>query len=172
MAISLYEATIERFLQNLEGAAGVLKKGREHFTAAGTDLAEIADARLWDDMLPLSFQVVSIGHHSLGAIEGVKRGVFSPPPRAQHSYDDLEKIIADTKAGLSALSPADVEALADQPMMFKAGERELHFDGASFLLSFSLPNFYFHATTAYDILRSRGAPLGKRDYIGKPRFAA
>jgi hypothetical protein len=171
MAISLYEASAERFLQSLEATAGILKKGREHFAAAGTDLNEVVGYRLWEDMLPLSFQISSLKHHSLSAIEGAKGGLVGPSPRGQHSYDDLEKIIADTQTGLAALKPGDVDALTDQPVMFKAGDREMHFTGAGFLLSFSLPNFYFHATTAYDILRSKGVPLGKRDYMGKPRFA-
>ena len=172
MAISLYEATVERFLQNLEGAAGVLAKGREHFTAAGVDLNDIAQHRFWEDMQPLSFQIVSVGHHSLGAIEGVKKGLFGPPSRDLKTYDEMEAIIANARAALAALSPADVEAMAAKPLLFKAGEREMKFEGAGFLLSFSLPNFYFHAATAYDILRSKGVPLGKRDYMGKPRFAA
>ncbi|MEJ0022287.1 MAG: DUF1993 domain-containing protein [Alphaproteobacteria bacterium] len=172
MAVSLYEASVERFLQNLEGAAGVLKKGREHFTAAGTDLNEIAQHRFWEDMQPLSFQVVSVAHHSIGAIEGVKSGQFGPPPRDLRSYDDLETIVSDASARLSAFKPGEIDALADQPLVFKAGPREMRFTGAGFLLSFSLPNFYFHAATAYDILRSKGVPLGKRDYMGKPRFAA
>ena len=140
--------------------------------ATGLDLQEIAEARLWDDMLPFSFQIVSVVHHSQGAVEGVLKGVFSPSSREMVGYDDLEARVAEARDWLSALDPDDIEALADRDMMFKAGERVVPFTGAGFLLSFSLPNFYFHAATAYDILRSKGAPLGKRDYMGQLKTRA
>jgi hypothetical protein len=171
MTISLYDATVDRFNQGLEGIANVLEKGRAHYTEKGMTLSDALDARLWPDMLPLSFQIVSVAHHSLGAINGAKAGVFSPLRREISAYDELEAIVADTRAALAKITPDEVDALTDKPMMFKAGERQMNFTGANFLLSFSLPNFYFHATTAYDILRAKGVPLGKRDYIGRPRIS-
>jgi hypothetical protein len=171
MTISLYDATVDRFSQGLEGVANVLEKGRAHYTEKGLDLGEACASCLWPDMLPLSFQIVSVAHHSLGALNGAKAGVFAPFRRDISGYDELETIVADTRAALAKVTPDEVDALTHKPMMFKAGERQMNFTVANFLLSFSLPNFYFHATTAYDILRAKGTPLGKRDYMGRPRMA-
>ena len=127
--------------------------------------------RLRDDMMPLHFQVVSVAHHSRGAMQGLERGTFSPPSfELDKSYAELQELIEEAKAYLTALDPEKVEALADESVVFKLGEREIPFTNRNFLLSFSLPNFYFHATTTYDILRTLGVPLGKRDFLGKMKM--
>jgi hypothetical protein len=171
MAISLYDVSVTSFLQSLGGVAGYLDRGLSHCQDNNIDPQEIVDARLCPDMLPFWFQIVSVAHHSLGAIEGVKEGVFSPsggtPP---FSYADLQKMVADAIAALKALDPAEVNALEGGDMIFQFGERKLPFTAEGFLLSFSTPNLHFHATTAYDILRAKGVPLGKRDYMGPLRF--
>ena len=76
-------------------------------------------------------------------------------------------LVADTQKALSALTPEAVNGLAGRDVAFHLGERQLPFTAEGFLMSFSLPNFYFHATTAYDILRTHGVPLGKRDFMGR-----
>ena len=172
MATSLYEATVERFVQALGGIDGFLTKGLAHCSANGIDPNEIVEARLWGDMLPFSYQIVAAAHHSLGAIEGVKQGRFSPPHQEARSYAELQTLVATTRAALQGLARDEVNALEGRALVFKAGEREIPFLAEGFLLSFSLPNFYFHATTAYDILRSRGVPLGKRDFTGPLRIKA
>jgi hypothetical protein len=167
MAIPLYEATVERFVQTLGGVEGFLARGLAHCADKGIDPEEIVETRLWDDMLPFSFQIVSVVHHSLGAIEGVKLGVFSPPHRQTRGYGALQTLVSEAREALQGLTRDEVDALEGKPLVFKAGERELPFLAEGFLLSFSLPNFYFHAATAYDILRSKGFPLGKRDFTGQ-----
>ena len=172
MAISLYDVTVGRFLQTLGAVSGVLERGRAHCSENNLDPDEVARSRLWSDMLPFSFQIVSVAHHSTGAIEGVRRGAFSPPDRAERTYAELQTLIADTLATLQQLSPGDVDGLEGRELVFSAGERRIPFIAQDFLLSFSLPNFYFHATTAYDILRSKGVALGKRDYLGQLKVKA
>ncbi len=171
MATSLYDLSVTCFLQTLSGVAAVLDRGLAHCTDNGVDPAEIVDTRLFADMLPFRFQVQSVAHHSLGAIEGVKQGLFSPgtnlPP---HSYADLQKLVADTRAALQQLSPDDINALEGKDVAFQFRDFKMPFTAEGFLLSFSLPNLHFHATTAYDILRSKGVPLGKRDYMGPLRL--
>ena len=101
----------------------------------------------------------------------MKSGVFKPPsPKPPHSYEQLQATVTDTIAALNALSPAEVNALEGKDVVFEFGKMKLPFTTTGFLFSFSLPNFYFHATTAYDILRSKGAPLGKRDFMGSMRM--
>jgi hypothetical protein len=78
--------------------------------------------------------------------------------------------MANTVSELKQLTPEAIDALADKDLMFELGELKLPFAAADFILSFSLPNFFFHATTAYDILRTHGVPLGKADFMGPLRF--
>ncbi len=173
MAISLYDATVVSFLQTVGAARGFLKKGAEHAQANGIALADIVETRLTPDMLPFRFQAICIAHHTQGAIEGVKAGVFAPPSGGDGlDYAGLQKLVDDAHAYLSGLVPADVNALEGKDVAFKLGPNTMPFVAEGFLLSFSLPNLHFHATTAYDILRMKGAPIGKRDYMGRPRLKA
>lgn len=171
MAITLHDATVRSFLQILGGVSGYLEKGRAHVAGAGGDPESLVEARLIDDMWPLRGQVIATVHHSCGAVAGVKAGVFRPPSwDAKYDYAGLQKLVADAIVELSALSPDEVNALEDQDLVFELGPRQMPFRGADFLLSMSMPNFQFHATTGYDVLRAQGVPLGKRDYMGAPRL--
>jgi len=171
MSVSLYDVSVGTYLQVLGGVAGFLDKGAAHCQAKGIDLKEVVETRLYPDMLPFRFQVISVAHHSLGAIKGVQAGVFTPPSGpADADYATLQKLIADTRAELQKLDRKAVEALQGKDVVFQLGERKMPFIAENFLLTFSLPNFYFHATTAYDILRMKGTPIGKRDFMGMPRM--
>ena len=172
MAISLYDATVAAWLQIARAMAGCLDKGLAHCREKGVDPEELTQARLYTDMMPLAFQIELVNHHSLPAIQGCKTGLFKPPPLtfATLNYAGLQTMIADTIAGLAAITPGEVNALEGRDVTFVAGERTMHYGMEDFLLSFSLPNFYFHATTAYDILRAKGVAVGKRDFLGATRL--
>ncbi len=171
MPASFYDLSVATYLQTVDAVGGFLAKGLDYCQGCGSDSAKFVEARLAEDMLPLRFQIISVAHHSLGAIEGMKKGVFSPPGRAETlDYAGLQKLMADTSEGLRKLSREEVEALAGRDIIFQIGDRKVPFTTDNFLLSFSLPNFYFHATTAYDILRTNGVPLGKRDFLGRMRI--
>ena len=173
MSFSFHEVSIDSYLQVLEGVAGVLDKGASHAVEAGIDLQQVVMTRLRDDMMPFHFQVVSVAHHSWGAIQGFREGCFSPPSfELDKAYADLQSLVAEARDRLAAVDRAEVEALAEKSIIFKLGKREIPFTNRNFLLSFSLPNFYFHATTTYDILRMLGVPLGKMDFIGPMRIGA
>ena len=168
MTFSLYDATVANYLQMLGAVGGFLEKSLSHFRDKGVDPAEIVDARLTADMLPLRFQIVSVVHHSRGAIEAAKNGVFTPSSgKPDLDYAALQALVTEARAELSVLTPETVNALVGRDVTFRFGERALPFTAEGFLMSFSLPNFFFHATTAYDILRHKGAPLGKRDFMGR-----
>ena len=168
MAFSLYDASVANYLQTLGAVGGFLEKSLTHFREKGVDPAELVESRLTSDMAPLRFQIVSVAHHSRGAMEAAKNGVFVPPSGKTHmNYAALQALVTETHHELSALTPESVDALIGREVIFKVGERALPFTAEGFLMSFSLPNFYFHATTAYDILRHKGAPLGKRDFMGR-----
>jgi hypothetical protein len=171
MATSLYDLSVASYLQTLGGVAGFLDRGLDHCRETGIDPNEVVETRLFSDMLPFRFQIWSVRHHSLGAIEGVRKGLFTPPPELPPlDYAGLQKAVADTRAALGELKPEDVNALAGGDVLFQIRDFKMPFTAEGFLLSFSLPNFYFHATTAYDILRSKGVPLGKRDFMGAMRL--
>ena len=171
MAISLYDLSVPSFLQTLGATAGFMERGLAHCTAMNIDPQEIIETRLYADMLPFRSQVALVAHHSLGAIEGAKNGVFSPPASMPGlDYQGLQKLLADTREALQKLTPAEVNALEGRDVVFQMRDLKLPFVAEGFLASFSLPNFYFHATTAYDILRTKGVPLGKRDFLGKLRM--
>jgi len=168
MAFSLYDATVANYLQILGAASAFLDKSLVFFREKGIDPAGVVEARLAPDMQPLRFQVVSLAHHSRGAMEGAKNGVFGPPSGKQDlDYAALQALVTETRDELSALTPEAVDALIGRDVTFKVGDRAVPFTAEGFLMSFSLPNFFFHATTAYDILRHSGAPLGKRDFMGR-----
>jgi hypothetical protein len=168
MAFSLYDATVANYLQILGAIGGVLEKSLAHFKEKNIDPAEVVEARLASDMLPLRFQIVSVAHHSRGAMEAAKNGVFVPSGgKPDLDYAALQAMVTDARSELAALAPEAVNALVGKDVTFKVGDRTLPFTAEGFLMSFSLPNFFFHATTAYDILRHKGAPIGKRDFIGR-----
>jgi uncharacterized protein len=170
MAFSLYAVTVPAYRQTLDAVAGLLGKAEAFCKEKGSAPDEIVQAHLAEDMLPFAYQVKSTAVHSLGAIEGVRKGVFSPdmtpPPK---DFAALKARIAETLAALEAIDAAELDAYVGRDMRFEFGERRIEFTAENFLLSFSQPNFYFHAATAYDILRWKGIRIGKRDFMGKLR---
>jgi hypothetical protein len=171
MATSFHDLSVRCYLQTLTGVEGFLTKGATHCQENGIDLAEIVETRLYPDMLPFSFQLWSVVHHSLDALRGIEEGVFTPPgPLPTLDYAGWQKIVRDARKTLAAMTPETVNALEHKELVFKLGDFKLPFMAPDFVLSFSLPNLHFHATTAYDILRMKGVPLGKRDYTGPMRI--
>ena len=170
MALSIYDSTIPSYLQIIDGVSGVLAKGLAHCEEQGIDPAEMVEASLHPDMLPLRFQIISVAHHSLGALRGMQEGVFTPPPSMPDlDYAGLQGLLDNARTELAAEPVEAVNALEGGSLVFKLSSMEMPFSVENFITSFSLPNVYFHATTAYDILRMKGVPLGKMDYLGPIR---
>jgi len=173
VAIPLYDLSVASYLQTLGGVSGFLERGLAHCRDNNLDPEEIVETRLWGDMLPFRFQIVSVVHHSIGAIEGVKKGAFGPPTEQRPlTYAQLQELVADARAALGKLIADEVNALEGGDVLFQVRDFKVPFSAEGFIMSFSLPNFYFHAATAYDILRSKGVPLGKRDFMGQMRTKA
>ena len=170
MTLSLYDVSVSNYLQTLGAIAAFLDKAHAHFRDHNVALEEVVDTRLYPDMLPFRFQIQSVVHHSAGAIEGIQQGVFRPPQDLPlHNYQELQALVASARETLQKVAPQAVNARAGADMVFEIRGTKVPFTAEGFVLSFSLPNFYFHATTAYDILRSKGAPVGKRD-LGQMRL--
>ena len=171
MQLSFYDASIKCYEQMLDSTAQILKKGQEHADSVGMPLTDIVEYRLHDTMLPFSFQVISIWHHSLGAINGRRDGVFTPPPsKPGIDYQGLCALVDEALAGIRAETPDSADLLSGREMIFRLSDMEIPFTTDHFLASFSLPNLYFHVTTTYSILRALGTPLGKRDFLGAMRI--
>ena len=170
MTIALYDLTVGSYLQIVRATRGVLGRGRAHCEEKGLDPEGLTEARLAEDMLPLRFQIQSVAHHSVGALEGLESGEFAPPRDLEAlDYAGLEALARQTEERLEAMDREAVDRLAGGDLVFRLGKHEMPFTAVDFVLSFSLPNFHFHAATAYDVLRTQGVPLGKRDFLGTLR---
>ena len=166
MPVSLFDGTVARFEQTLSATLGVLEKGRTHCKENGVNLDNIVETSLHPDMRPFRFQVISTVHHSAGALVGVKKGEFSPPETADQNYEVLQGMVEGALKEIQEIDRDELEARGGADLTFRMGKNSIPFKVEDFLLSFSIPNFYFHATTTYDILRSQGVPVGKMDFLG------
>lgn len=184
MATSLYDLSVPTFLQTVRAVAGFLQRAAKHCAETGADPDDLVHARLIADMAPFHFQIEALSHHAAWGLEAVKTGIFAPPPLiGAMPFAGLQALVDEAVAALEALTPAEVNSWASKTLNITLhrplGENDLSwkpwaprqhaFTSETFILSFSLPNFHFHAVTAYDILRSRGVPLGKHDYEGRLR---
>ena len=173
MSTSLYDLTVGSYTQVLESSLTVLEKGKAFCGENGISCKEMLETKMRDDMQGLYFQIVSLNHHSANAVRAFSSGEFFPPSEAfAHEIveEDFDALIALTKESIELMNSQDPETVngyAGKSIIFKLGKNELPFTVENFVLSFSLPNFYFHATTAYDILRMKGVQIGKMDYLGK-----
>ena len=171
MTVSLDDVFVKTCLQILESTALQLDKAEEYCKAKGLSPEVVAEARLAPDMWSYAKQVTQVVHHSAGAIAGVREGVFGPDlDPAPSDFAAPRSEVARAIDMLRALPAGELDSIADRDMRFEFGPRRMDFTVADFLLSFSLPNFFFHATTAYGILRHLGVDIGKKDYIGQVRL--
>jgi len=167
MALSLYEISVPVFARGLGQLNYILEKGLAHAQAAGTDPSELVNARLAPDMFTLAGQIQSA---SDAAKFGVARiaGVTAPSfPDTEATYAELQARVTKTIDYLQTVERASIDGFEEREVTMKVRGNELKFTAQRYLLQFSLPNFFFHVTTAYDVLRHNGVPLGKLDYLGR-----
>ncbi|KWV90821.1 DUF1993 family protein [Erythrobacter sp. YT30] len=171
MPITLHQAIIPSFRQVLGGVRAQVDKAESFVTEKGIAAAELIEAKLADDMWPLPYHMRSCWVHSKLAFDLAPTGEFSPDfTDLPQDWDAMRAMIDDAQQALDQVSPDTLEEIAGEKIAFVLGGKALmHFTVSEFLLSFSQPNFYFHATTFYDILRMKGVPLVKRDYLHAPR---
>lgn len=173
MTLSLDHTIIGTYAQMLPQVALMLDKAQAHAEAHGLAESAITEARLADDMWPFAKQVFETGHHSVRALAGVRAGVFSPEiDPVPSDFASLRAEVATSIAAVAAAEPGELDAIAERDMRFEFGTFRREFTVSEFLLSFSLPNFYFHVATSYAILRNIGVNVGKRDYLGAMRTRA
>jgi hypothetical protein len=166
MAISMYHGAVPIFLQLLGGLKGTLTKAEEYATAQKWDPAVVLGLRLFPDMFPLERQVRQVCTHALGACRVA--GVDLPAlPDQDTSFAEMQSRIDKTIAALKALTPGQLDGKDDSTVTVPMGGQPREFKASNYLYHFAMLNFYFHDTTAYNILRSLGIPLGKRDFMGQ-----
>ncbi len=173
MPITLYDAFVPTTRQMLQSVSTILGKAEVWAAETGKTPAELFGARLFDDMLPFAFQLRSVARHSAGAIEALRAGEYKLLAGADVAgFADAYRLLADAAAALDATSADELESFLGGEVAIRRGDTPILFTAENFLLSFAFPNFFFHATTAYDVLRHLGMPVGKRDYLGRMRVKA
>ena len=168
MTISMYQASVPRFVNILGNLSNILDKTQAHVDAKKLDSATLTTYRLFPDMLPMTKQVQIASDTAKGVVARLA-GVEIP------AYEDNEKTLADLKARIAktiafiqTVTPVQIDGSEDKEIVMKRGEKETLYMGMHLLIGHALPNFYFHVTTAYNILRHNGVEIGKRDYLGNP----
>jgi len=170
MSIALYDATIATYLQTLGALEGVLARGFDHCRDNAIDPQEILETRIHPDMLPFRFQVGSTISHSVGAIDAVRSGTYSPARTPELDYAGLQKAVSEARETLGKVTREEAESFIGKDTQFAFGGRSIPFLAQDILLTFSIPNFFFHSSMTYAILRAKGVPLGKRDFMGQMRI--
>lgn len=166
MPLSMYQASIPVFIRSFGNLSKILDKGVEYAKGKGIDPATLIEARLFEDMHPLPAQIQRASDTSKGCaarLAGIDALKFADEEK---TFDDLHTRINKTVEFLKSVTPAQIDGTEQKDVTLQAGKSTLQFKGQEYLLGFVLPNFFFHVTTAYDILRHKGVPLGKMDYLG------
>jgi hypothetical protein len=166
MSCSLYQASIPAFQRTLTATTRILAKAQAHCAARKIDPRALLDARLFPDMFPFSRQVQLVTDFAKG---GAARLAGVEVPRyedVEATFAELEARLAKTLAFVESVDRAAVEAGAERKIMLSIAGAPTEFTGATMLTHYTLPNLYFHAATAYGILRHGGIELGKRDFMG------
>jgi len=170
MTLSLYDAFVPACARTLTGMSGLIETAEKHCKEHNLAPSELIEARLADGMWNLPWHVRACWVHSAYTLDLLPSGEFTPDfTDVPADFAAMRAMVDDAQTKLAAVNPADVNALSEQTIGFVlGGKRLMEMTGQNFLLAFNQPNFYFHATTFYGILRMKGLPLGKRDFMGPP----
>ena len=166
MSLSMYQASVPAFVRGLNVLAALLQKGADHAAAAGMDPAELINARLAPDMYPLSGQIQRASDASKFAVQRLSRVEAPKFPDEETTFEQLQQRIAATLAYLQGVAADRLDGAEGRKVSLAFGDFKQEFRGDDYLLTFALPNFYFHVTTAYAILRHAGVKIGKLDFLG------
>jgi hypothetical protein len=168
MTISMYQASAPRFTHTLKNLSAVLDKAQAHCDAKKIDPLVLTGARLYPDMFAFARQVQVSCDTAKGALARLAAVEIPKHEDTEKTFEELKARISKTLAFIETFKPAQIDGTEDKDYVIKLGPREVQWKGMQYLLGFALPNFYFHAATAYDILRHNGVELVKRDFIGNP----
>jgi len=169
MTVSMYKISVPIFVQYLTSLSAVLDKAAAHCEAKKIDPAAFLNARLYPDMYPFSRQVRAASDHAVNTTARLAGAEPPALPNADSSFTELKDRLAKAIDFVKGFKAVQIDGTEDKAIKitFPSGATR-EFTGQSLLLNNALPNFYFHCTTAYDILRHNGVELGKRDFMGTP----
>jgi hypothetical protein len=164
----MYQVSAPRFINILGNFAKILDKAQAHAEAKNIDGTYLTSFRLFPDMLPLTTQVFIACDSAKGVmarLAGVEIPVY---PDVETTIPELKARVLKTIAYIESFKPEQIDGTEEKAIVTKRGDKETHYTGMQFLLGHAIPNFYFHVTTAYNILRHNGIEIGKRDFLGNP----
>ncbi|MGN6374118.1 MAG: DUF1993 domain-containing protein [Sphingomonas sp.] len=165
--LSLYDITIPAFLRGFDNLSAILEKGREHAREQGWDESELTNARLIADMAPLTAQVQRCSDTAKGVAVRIGQVENVAMADEEVTIDDLQARIEKTVQFLAEV-PADAfEGREEAEVVLHTPSGDVPFVARDYAIGFAIPNFYFHLTTAYALLRMKGVPIGKLDYLGR-----
>ena len=168
MTISMHQASAPRFANTLKNLSAILDKAQAHADAKKLDPKVFTGARLFPDMFPMARQVQAACDAAKGAVARLAGVAIPAHEDTEQTFEELKARIAKTIAFIQTVQPAQIDGSEEREVVLKMRSGEVKFKGMQYLLGHALPNFYFHVTTAYNILRHNGVEVGKRDYIGTP----
>ncbi len=166
MSLSMYQASVPVFVQGLANLSAILDKAVDQAAERQIDPAALLDSRLAPDMFPLVGQVQLATDHAKGAsarLAGIEVPKFAD---IETSFDELQQRLARVSEFVRGIDPDRIGGSEEREIVLTIGGQPKAFNGRTYLVSFALPNFYFHLTTAYTILRHNGIAIGKRDFLG------
>ncbi|MDY7230346.1 DUF1993 domain-containing protein [Hyalangium rubrum] len=166
MSLSMYQASIPVFIRMLSNLSAILDKAVAHAEAKKIDPSTFTKARLAPDMLPFTFQIQTASDTAKGCaarLAGIEAPSFAD---TESTFPELKERIAKTIAFLQSVKAEQIDGSEERDVTLKMRRGEIHFKGQAYLLTFALPNFYFHVTTAYALLRNNGVEIGKQDFLG------
>ncbi|TAL84845.1 MAG: DUF1993 domain-containing protein [Candidimonas sp.] len=167
MAISLYAVSVPICKQMLNSLSAILDKAQAHASAKNIEPDALLQARLFPDMFPLIRQVQIATDFARGICARLAGADVPSYESTEKTFADLQALISKTLAFIDGLTPAQIDGGEERITVLRPGTpKEKKFTNQAYLLTYGLPQFYFHVTTAYDILRHNGIEIGKRDYMG------
>jgi hypothetical protein len=168
MTISMYQASVPRFVNTLGNLSNILDKAHAHVDAKKLDPAALTTFRLFPDMLPMTKQVQIACDTAKGVVARLAGAEIPVYEDNEKTLAELKARIAKTIAFIQTVTPGQIDGTEDKEIVIKRADKDTRYKGMQFLLGHALPNFYFHVTTTYNILRQNGVEIGKRDYLGNP----
>ena len=166
MTNSLYQVSVPNYVRQLHSLSAIIQKAIEHCAERKIDPAALLNARLYPDMFPLTHQVRFACNH---AERGICRLTGMEPPTRENKEATLEDLVTRIATAIAFIKSADAKKMVgmeDRDITFPVGENKMTLKGLDYLFQFSMPNFYFHVTTTYSILRHNGLQIGKQDFLG------
>jgi hypothetical protein len=164
--MSLYDTSVPAFVQILTSLKAILDKAEAHATAKKFAPENLLTARLFPDMLPFTRQVQIACDHAAKACARLTGAEVPTFPDTETTFDELKARIAKALDAVKSHKREQFDGAADRDITLPLGGETMTLKGSRYLANFALPNFYFHAVTAYDILRENGVEIGKRDFLG------